>query len=67
MKPLAHLKQEVEQLPEELAQEVLDFLRQLRARQPWPNGLFERVAGGWQGTPLVRAAQEEAAERLAFE
>jgi Protein of unknown function (DUF2281) len=67
MRPLAHLKQEVAELPEELAQEVLDFLQQLRARQPWPTGLYARVAGGWQGAPLVREAQEPVAERLAME
>lgn len=67
MKPLAHLKQEVDDLPEELAQEVLDFLEQLRERKPWPKGLYARLAGGWQGAPLERAEQEAATERLAFD
>jgi Protein of unknown function (DUF2281) len=57
------LKQEVEQLPELLAQEVLDFLLFVRNRHAakWPPGLFEKTAGAWQGDPLERAPQGEAA------
>lgn len=29
----------------------------------WPEGFFEEVVGGWQGEPLVRAAQDEYEER----
>ena len=30
----------------------------------WPEGLFERTAGAWQGEPLERVAQGEYEQRL---
>jgi hypothetical protein len=63
------LKLEVDQLPDLLAQEVLDFLLFVRKRHnsAWPQGLFEKTAGAWQGEPLVREPQGEANPRLALE
>ena len=63
------LKQEVEQLPESLAQEVLDFLLFVRNRHhsQWPAGLLEKTAGAWQGEPLERMPQGEAEQRLVLE
>jgi hypothetical protein len=63
------LKQQVDQLPESLAQEVLDFLLFVRNRHnvAWLPGLFEKTAGAWQGEVLERAPQEDAAQRLALE
>lgn len=29
----------------------------------WPDNFFEEVIGGWQGEPLIRAAQGEYEER----
>lgn len=29
----------------------------------WPDGYFDRVAGGWQGVPLRRAPQGRAEDR----
>lgn len=69
MTVIEQLKQEAEQLPEPLAQEVLDFLRFIRERHHtgWPPGFFERTAGAWQGEPLERAPQGEPEQRLALE
>jgi hypothetical protein len=33
----------------------------------WPEGLFERTAGAWQGEPLARAPQGEYEQRLELE
>ena len=63
------LLQAIEQAPEPLIEEVLDFLLFAQARryltqpapsaQPatkrqWSPRFFEKTAGAWQGTPLVR-------------
>jgi hypothetical protein len=63
------LKQEVDQLPELLAQEVLDFLLFVRNRHnsAWPPGLFEKTAGAWQGDALEREPQGDTAQRLVLE
>ncbi len=63
------LRQEVDQLPVALAQEVLDFLLFVRNRHAcqWPPGLFDQTAGAWQGEPLVRGPQEEIEQRLVLE
>lgn len=34
--------------------------------QGWPEGFFDRVAGGWQGSPLKRAPQGKLEEREAI-
>jgi hypothetical protein len=33
-------------------------------RQDWPDGLYERTAGAWQGAPLQREDQGEYEQRL---
>ncbi len=38
--------------------------RELPSR--WPDGFFEKVAGGWKGTPLDRPTQGSYEERKAF-
>lgn len=68
----------IEQVPDPLLEEVLDFLlflqsrhnpnpvelsiKQSRKRQ-WSPRFFERTAGSWQGEPLIREEQGEQPER----
>jgi hypothetical protein len=37
------------------------------AKAHWPEGLFERTAGAWQGEPLERAPQGEYERRMELE
>lgn len=36
-------------------------------QREWPDGLFERTAGAWQGEPLARTPQGEYEQRLEIE
>jgi Protein of unknown function (DUF2281) len=71
----------IEQVPDPLIEEILDFLlfiqsrrcpnlpepsTQPSAKRQWSPHFFERTAGAWQGEPLVREDQGEQAERDAF-
>ncbi|MCB0078652.1 MAG: hypothetical protein KDD73_14665 [Anaerolineales bacterium] len=69
MTAIEQLKHEVGQLPESLAQEVLDFLLSVRQRHAtgWSSGLFERTAGAWKGEALERGPQNEPEQRLELE
>lgn len=68
----------IEQVPEFLLEEVLDFLLFIQSRhhpnrletstqepqkRQWSPHFFERTAGAWQGEPLFREDQGEQAER----
>jgi len=68
----------IEQVPDPLLEEVLDFLLFIQSRhnskpielstdQPqerqWSPHFFERTAGSWQGEPLIREEQGEQPER----
>lgn len=71
----------IEQVPDPLLEEVLDFLLFIQSRhnsnpielstdQPrkrqWSPHFFERTAGSWQGEPLIREEQGEQPERDEF-
>jgi hypothetical protein len=37
------------------------------AKRKWPPGFIERIAGSWQGEPLIREPQGEYPERESLE
>jgi hypothetical protein len=61
------LHEEIDQLPEALAAEVLDFLRFIRVRHAPPelsrDALAERIAHPWKVDAFTPLTREEAHER----
>ncbi len=68
----------IEQAPDPLLEEVLDFLLFIQSRhnlhqlkssthqtqkRQWSPHFFELTAGSWQGEPLIRAEQGEQLDR----
>lgn len=67
MNLIEQLHREIDQLPEPLAREALDFLRVLRSRQPSPekaqDALAERIAHPWKVDRFAPLSREAAHER----
>jgi hypothetical protein len=62
------LIQEINRTPDQLLQEVLDFLQLLNQKhkkigidegEKWPPGFFDEVIGGWEGEKLIRKPQPD--------
>lgn len=62
------LIQEINRTPDQLLQEVLDFLQFLNQKhkktginegEKWPPGFFDEVIGGWEGEKLIREPQPD--------
>lgn len=62
------LIQEINHTPDQLLQEVLDFLRFLNQKhknvaindgEEWPPDFFDEVIGGWEGEKLTREPQPD--------
>lgn len=62
------LIQEINHTPDQLLQEVLDFLQFLNQKhkktvindgEEWPLDFFDEVVGGWEGEKLTREPQPD--------
>lgn len=62
------LIQEINHTPDQLLQEVLDFLQLLNQKHKkvliedsdeWPPDFFDEVIGGWEGEKLIREPQPD--------
>lgn len=70
------LIQEISHTPDQLLQEVLDFLQFLNQKhkkalaedgEEWPPGFFVEVIGGWEGEKLTREPQSDYPIREEFQ